>query len=108
MSGAQFSCKQDEGMFLYSAVSSPLGFPVRWTAQRGLHFTSGRPFHSDTNAASLESIPSRKDYSFTFPPLYVARYSSIQLSELGRRGVNETALTSKRWLLTCIIYQVYV
>ena len=37
-----------------------------------------------------------EEYSFTFPPLSVSGYSSIQLSELGRRGKNEKALTSKR------------
>ena len=39
-----------------------------------------------------------KDYSLTFPPLSVARYSFIQLSELGRHGENENDQTSKRWI----------
>ena len=35
-------------------------------------------------------------YSPTFPPLSIARYSFIQLSDLRRRGENENAQTSKR------------
>ena len=33
------------------------------------------------------------DYSFTFPPLSIARcsFTSIELSELGRRGENENS-----------------
>ena len=37
-----------------------------------------------------------KTKSLTFPPLSIARYSFVQLSELGRRGENENAQTSKR------------
>ena len=33
-------------------------YPVRWTAQNALHFSSpGRPVNSDINSASLGSIP---------------------------------------------------
>ena len=39
----------------------------------------------------------RNDYSLTFPPLSIARYSFIQLSEHGRREVKENAQTSKRY-----------
>ena len=38
----------------------------------------------------------RNDYSITFPPLSIARYSFIQLSRLRRREVKENAQTSKR------------
>ena len=31
-------------------------YPVRWTAQSALHFTPGRPVHSDTNSTYLGSI----------------------------------------------------
>ena len=65
-------------------------YPVRWTAQSGLHFfaSPGRPVHSDTNSASPGSILARqqlraKAKSHTFPPLSIARYSFIQLSEQG-------------------------
>ena len=37
-----------------------------------------------------------KDYSFTYPPQSIARYSFIQLSELRQDGVNEIAQASKR------------
>ena len=51
-------------------------YPVRWTAQSALHFSSpGRPVHSDTNSASPGSILAmqqlRNDYSLTFPPLSI-------------------------------------
>ena len=39
----------------------------------------------------------REDWSLTFPPMSRARYSFIQLSELGRHGENENAQTSKRY-----------
>ena len=73
-------------------------YPVRWTAQSALHFSSpGRSVHSDTNPASPGSILTmqREDYSLTFPPLSIARYSLIQLSELGHRGENEHAQSLK-------------
>ena len=71
-------------MNLYSAVFSPL--------DRSKHFTllglPGRPVHSDTNSASPGSILARQQLrdkikSLTFPPLSIARYSFIQLSQLG-------------------------
>ena len=39
----------------------------------------------------------RNDYSLTFPPLSIARYSFIQLSRLRRREVKENDQTSKRY-----------
>ena len=82
-------------MFLYSAVSSPL--------DRSKHFTifalPGRPVCYDINPASPVSILARQqlhnNYSLTFLPLSIARYSFIHLSELGCRGENENAQTSK-------------
>ena len=51
-----------------------------------------------TNLTSLGSIQPRcilhEDYSFTFPPLSIARYSFIQLSELGPRGEDENDQSS--------------
>ena len=38
----------------------------------------------------------REDYSFTYPPLSVARYSFIQLSEIWQSGMNEIAKAWKR------------
>ena len=46
------NCEQGKGMFLYSAVSSPLDHSKRFT----LFALPGRPVHSDTNSASLGSI----------------------------------------------------
>ena len=85
-------------MVLYSAVSSPLDRSKRFT------FSSpGRPVHSDTvlgfswkHSSHAAIILLRNDYSITFPPLSIARYSFIQLSRLRRREVKENAQTSKR------------
>ena len=77
-------------------------YPVRWTAQR--LSSPGRPDYLDTNSTSLGSILlfsshaviTHEDYSTTFPPLSIARYSFIHLSELGHYGENENAKSSKR------------
>ena len=86
-----------KGMFLYSAVSSPLDRSIRFT----LFALLGRPVHSDTNSASPGSILVMQQLrattkSLTFPPLSIARYSFIQLSRLRRRKENENAQTSER------------
>ena len=85
MNEAQTLCKKGKGSFYIAQ------YPVRWTAQSALHFSSpGRPVHSDTNSASPGSILARqqlraKTKSLTFPPLSIARYSFIHLSQLGRQ-----------------------
>ena len=84
------------GMVLYIAL-----YPVRWTAQSALHFPPLADLFIPTPfSASLGSILAmqqlRNDYSLTFPPLSIARYSFIQLSRLRRREVKENAQTSKR------------
>ena len=73
-------------MFLYSAVSSPLDHSKRFT----LVAPPDRPVHSDSNSASPGSILARqqlhaKTQSLTFPPLSIARFSFIQLSQQGRQ-----------------------
>ena len=73
-----------KGSFLYSAVSSPVDRSKRFT----LFASPDRPVHSDTNSASPGSILARqqlraKTKSLTCPPLSIARYSFIQLSQLG-------------------------
>ena len=73
-------------MFLYNTVSSPLDRSKRFT----LFALLGRPVHSDTNSASLGSILARqqlraKTKSLAFPPLFIARYSFIQLSQQGHQ-----------------------
>ena len=82
--------------FFYIAL-----YPVRWTAQSALHFPPLADLFIPTPfSASLGSIlvmqQLRNDYSLTFPPLSIARYSFIQLSRLRRREVKENAQTSKR------------
>ena len=81
-------------MILNSAESSPLdGSNVVYIKSHG------KPVHSATNSASLGSILAtlqllRKDYSFTFPLMSLARFSFMELSELGGGG-NKNAQTSK-------------
>ena len=75
-----------KGMFLYSAVSSPLDRSKRFT----LFALPDGPVHSDTNSASPGSILVRqqlraKTKSLTFPPLSIAWYSFIQLSQQGHQ-----------------------
>ena len=77
-------------------------YPVHWTAQSALHFPPLADLFIPTPfSASLGSILAmqqlRNDYSVTYPPLSVARYSFIQLSRLRRREVKENAQTSKRY-----------
>ena len=77
-------------------------YPVHWTAQSGLHFPPLADLFIPTPfSASLGSILAmqqlRNDYSLTFPPMSIARYSFIQLSRLRRREVKQNAQTSKRY-----------
>ena len=75
---------------------------TNWTAQSALHFPPLADLFIPTPfSASLGSILAmqqlRNDYTLTFPPLSIARYSFIQLSRLRRREVKENAQTSKRY-----------
>ena len=85
---------------IHTETSSTLGhkdmsfiaqYPGGWTAQSALHYTPGRLVHSGNNSTSpgkhfSHAANMREDYSLTFPPLSIARYSFIQLS-----GENENA-----------------
>ena len=72
-------------------------YPVRWTAQSVLN--SRAPWQTCSFRHQLDfsgkhfshGAITRNDYSLTYPPMSIARYSFIQLSELGRRGENENA-----------------
>ena len=88
--------KKERKVWFYIAL-----YPVRWTAQSALHFPPLADLFIPTPfSASLGSILAmqqlRNYYSLTFPPLYIARYSFIQLSRLRRREVKENAQTSTR------------
>ena len=86
----------NEGMFLYSAVSSP--------SARSKHFTLyplADLLFRHINSTSLGRILVsqqllHEDYSLTFSPLSIARYSFVQLSELGRCVENRNAQASKQ------------
>ena len=67
---------------------------------RALHFTPWQTcsfqYHRNfprKHSAMLQLL--REDYTLTCPPMSVARYSFIQLSELWQCGVNEIAKASK-------------
>ena len=78
-------------MFLYSVCIQTVGlFRALYT------LPPGRPVHSGTNLTSLGNILATQDYSLIFPPLPIAMYSLIQLSEQGHSGENENSQTSKR------------
>ena len=82
------------GMFLYSAVSSLLDRSKHFT----LHYPADLFIPAPTRRlceAFRHAAITREDYSLTFPPLCIARYSFIQLSELGCPGENENAQTLK-------------
>ena len=90
--------KKVKVVFLYSAVSSPLDLFT-------LFALPGRPVHSDTNSAFPGSILVMQQLrantkSLTFPPLSIARYSFIQLSQLGRQWREQNSLSS---LAICVV-----
>ena len=88
------------GTFLYSTVSSPHDCSERFTLHPLFTLHPSIPVHSNTNSTSLKHSASvqllRDDYSFIYPPFFIARYSFIQLRELEQRGVNEIVQASKR------------
>ena len=72
--------------FIYSAISGPLDRSKRFT----IFPLPDRPVHSVTNSASPGSILAvlqlrENTKSLTHPPLSIARYSFIELSQLGRQ-----------------------
>ena len=88
---------QQKGMFLYSVVSSLLDRSKRFT----LFALPDRPGHSDTNSASPGSILVMQQLrtttkSLTFPPLSIASYSFIKLSQQGRQWREGKCHSSKR------------
>ena len=66
-------------------------YPVRWTAQSASHFLPSltdlfipTPFSASSGRILARQQLRAKTKSLTFPPLSIARYSFIQLSEQGR------------------------
>ena len=77
-----------EGMFLYSAVSSLLDCSKRFTLCPPPHPRQTCLFRQQLDffrKLSRHAAITREDYTFTFPPLSIARSSFIQLSELGHQ-----------------------
>ena len=88
------ACISSKGILISNVVKKVCfyiaQYPVRWTALSALHFTHGRPAHSGTNSTSQGSILATQQLRaktihshFHLPS--IARYSFIQLSELGRQ-----------------------
>ena len=74
-----------------------LQYPVLWTIQSALHFTSLRDLFTQTPSRLLWEASShmlqlmREGCSYTYPPLSIVRYSFIQLSELEQCRVKKLA-----------------
>ena len=72
-------------------------YPVLRTVQSALHFTSLAHLFTQTPSRLLGEASShmlklmREGCSYTYPPLSIARYSFIQLSELEQCRVNKIA-----------------
>ena len=84
--------------FLYVKASSYIAqYPVLRTIQSALHFTSLTDLLTQTPSRLLWEASShmlqlmREGCSYTYPPLSIARYSFIQLSELEQCRVNKLA-----------------
>ena len=67
-------------------------YPVRWTVQSALHFLPTltdlfipTPFSASPGSILASQQLRAKTKSLTFPPLSIARYSFIQLSQQGRQ-----------------------
>ena len=79
--------------FVYKKKSSfyIAQYPVRWTAQSASHFLPSltdlfipTPFSASPGSILARQQLRAKTKSLTYPPLSIARYSFIQLSEQGR------------------------
>ena len=74
-------------------------YPVRWTLRSlytpPLQTCSFRYQLDFSGKHSSHAAITHEDYSLTFPPVSIARYSFIQLSELGHCGEIKKAQTSK-------------
>ena len=72
-------------------------YPVLRTVQSALHFTSLTNLFTLTPSRLLWELPShmlqlmREGYSYTYPPLSIARYSFVQLRELEQCRVKKLA-----------------
>ena len=76
---------QYKGSFIWCSIQSIGPLKALYTFS-----LPGTPVHSDTNSASPGSILVMRQLrattkSLTFPPMSIARYSFIQLSQLGRQ-----------------------
>ena len=89
--------KQISGPLHYKVKGSPyIAYPVLRTAQSTFHFTSLTDLFNQTPSRLLWEASShmlqlmREGWSYTYPPLSIARYSFIQLSEMEQCRVKTT------------------
>ena len=79
-------------------------YPSTRTVQSALHFTSLKDLFTQTPSRLLWEASShmlqlmREGCSYTYPPLSIASYSFIQLSELEQYKVKKLARWSSVWL----------
>ena len=80
------TCDKGKGSFYIAQ------YPVRWTAQSALHFLPSltdlfipTPFSASPGSILAMQQLRANTKSLTFPPLSIARYSFIQLSQQGRQ-----------------------
>ena len=84
------------GMFLDSAVSSPLDRSERLTLFLPWQTCSFRHQLDFSGKHSSHAAIMREDYSFTFPQPSIDRHSLIQLSGVRCLGENENARAEKQ------------
>ena len=85
-----------KGMFLCSAVSSPLNRSKRFTLFLPWQTCSFQHQRGFSWKHSSHAAITRNDYSLTFPPPSIAWYTFTQLSEVECHGENDNAHILKR------------
>ena len=96
-STSMISCSvKGKGMFLYSAASSSWDCSKRFTLHPPAVLFIPMPSRPLWEAFSHAAITTQRLFLFIYPPLSIARYPFIQLSELRQCGVNETTPETKR------------
>ena len=79
-------------IYIYTCIYIYIAqYPVRWTDQTALHFTAQTSsFRHQLDFFGIiqpRLLRANTVYSLTFPPLSIARYSFIQLSDLQDRHI---------------------
>ena len=94
LSDTKVKVQQVKGMFLYSAVSSPLDRSKRFTLSPW-QTCSFRHQLGFSGKHSSHAAIMRENYSLTFPPLSIARYSFIHLYSCVNWGIEDRTKMAK-------------